>query len=73
MQNKDRNIIAAVLTFFLPGLGHLLQRRFLRAILVFLICIALYVTWYLLVTGLLAFCIHLWAIYDVALFKKASI
>lgn len=56
------NVIAALCSFFIPGLGQLVQGRLLIAIVQFLLAAALWVV-------LLGWIIHLWSILDAALFK----
>ena len=64
-QGSTGNIIAALASFFIPGLGQLLQGRLLMAIIHFVFAIALWVF-------LLGWIIHLWSILDAALFKPKN-
>ena len=73
-QGSTGNIIAAVCSFFIPGLGQLVQARLLPALLFFLVVT---VSWWLASTILLAIVavpvallVHLWAIVDAALWKR---
>lgn len=61
-QGSAGNVIAALCSFFIPGLGQLLQGRLLLAIVQFVLAGAL---WLLL----LGWIIHLWSIIDAALWK----
>ena len=61
-QGSAGNVIAALASFFIPGLGQLLQGRWLLAGFQF---IAAAVLWLIL----LGWIIHLWSIIDAALFK----
>lgn len=61
-QGSGGNVIAALCSFFIPGLGQLLQGRLLMAILMF---VAAGVLWLVL----LGWVIHLWSILDAAKFK----
>jgi hypothetical protein len=61
-QGSAGNVIAALCSFFIPGLGQLLQGRLLMAIIQF--CLAA-ILWFFL----LGWIIHLWSILDAALFK----
>jgi len=61
-QGSGGNVIAALCSFFIPGLGQLLQGRLLKAILMFLLSGIL---WFFL----LGWIIHLWSIIDAAMFK----
>lgn len=56
------NVIAALCSFFIPGLGQLLQGRLLAAIVHF--CLA-GILWIIL----LGWVVHLWSILDAALFN----
>lgn len=61
-QGSGGNVIAALCSFFIPGLGQLLQGRFLMALFMFLAAGALWII-------LLGWIIHLWSILDAAKFK----
>lgn len=61
-QGSTGNVIAAVCSFFIPGLGQLVQGRLIKAIVMFLLAAILWVF-------LLGWIIHLWSILDAALFK----
>lgn len=57
------NVIAALASFFIPGLGQLLQGRLLMAIVQFVLAGVLWIF-------LLGWLIHLWSILDAALYKS---
>lgn len=61
-QGSSGNVIAAICSFFIPGLGQLVQGRLLKAIVMFVLAAVLW--WFLL-----GWIIHLWSILDAALFK----
>lgn len=61
-QGSSGNVIAAVCSFFIPGLGQLVQGRLLKAIVMFVLAIALWIVW-------MGWIIHLWSILDAALYK----
>ena len=61
-QGSSGNVLAAICSFFIPGLGQLVQGRLLMAIVMFVLAAALWIVW----LGLL---IHLWSILDAALYK----
>lgn len=61
-QGSSGNVIAAICSFFIPGLGQLVQGRLLIAIVMFVLAAVLW--WFLL-----GWLIHLWSILDAALFK----
>lgn len=61
-QGSTGNVIAALASFFIPGLGQLLQGRLIIAAIQFALAIIL---WFFL----LGWAIHLWSILDAALWK----
>jgi hypothetical protein len=61
-QGSSGNVIAALASFFIPGLGQLLQGRLFIA--VFQFCLAA-VLWFFL----LGWAVHLWSVLDAALYK----
>lgn len=62
-QGSTGNVIAALASFFIPGLGQLLQGRLLKAGLQFILAGLLWVIW-------MGWIIHLWSIFDAATFEK---
>lgn len=60
-QGSAGNVLAALCSFFIPGLGQLLQARLGMAIVHFVLAIVL---WFFL----LGWIIHLWSILDAAKF-----
>ncbi len=61
-QGSAGNVIAALASFFIPGLGQLLQGRFIKALLMFIFAGLLWVVW-------LGWIIHIWSIIDAALYR----
>ncbi len=61
-QGSTGNVIAALCSFFIPGLGQLIQGRVMMAIIQFVLAGILWVF-------LLGWLIHLWSIVDAAMFK----
>lgn len=61
-QGSGGNVIAALCSFFIPGLGQLLQGRLLMAAFMFVTAGVLWIV-------LLGWIIHLWSILDAATFK----
>lgn len=57
------NVIAALCSFFIPGLGQLLQGRWLLAAFMFVLTAVLWII-------LLGWVIHLWSIIDAALWDS---
>jgi len=62
-QGSTGNVLAALASFFIPGLGQLLQGRVGMAILHFVLAGIL---WFFL----LGWVIHLWSIIDAAVWKR---
>ena len=65
MSAEQLNVIAALASFFIPGLGQLLQGRLVKAIIMFVLAAALWIV-------LLGWIIHLWSILDAALWKPRT-
>lgn len=61
-QGSTGNVIAALSSFFIPGLGQLIQGRLLLATFMFVSACILWWFW-------LGWIIHLWSILNAALFK----
>lgn len=61
-QGSSGNVLAAICSFFIPGLGQLAQGRLLMAIVMFVLAGLLWIIW-------LGWLIHLWSILDAALYK----
>ncbi len=64
-QGSTANVIAALCSFFIPGLGQLIQGRMMIALVQFVLSIVL---WFFF----LGWIIHIWSIVDAALFKAPS-
>ncbi|MCX5665388.1 MAG: hypothetical protein NTY97_11940 [Planctomycetota bacterium] len=62
-QGSSGNVIAALCSFFIPGLGQLLQGRLLIAIVQFVLAAIL---WFIF----LGWIIHIWSILDAALWTR---
>jgi TM2 domain-containing membrane protein YozV len=61
-QGYAGNVIAAVCSFFIPGLGQLVQGRVLAALIQFVLAGLLWII-------LLGWIVHLWSIIDAARWK----
>ena len=61
-QGSSGNVIAALCSFFIPGLGQLLQGRLMMAAIMFILASLL---WFFL----LGWLIHLWSILDAARYR----
>ncbi len=62
-QGSAGNVLAALCSFFIPGLGQLLQGRLLMAVVHFVLAALLWI-------AMLGWIIHLWSILDAAKFKS---
>lgn len=61
-QGSTANVIAALASFFIPGLGQLIQGRFIMAAVHFVLAGLLWLI-------LMGWVIHLWSIIDAAVWK----
>ena len=61
-QGSTGNVVAALCSFFIPGLGQLIQGRLFMAILQFCLASVLWIV-------LLGWAIHLWSVLDAAIWK----
>ena len=59
-QGSTGNVIAAICSFFIPGLGQLVQGRVLKALVMFVLAGVLWFIW-------MGWLVHLWSIIDAAL------
>jgi len=64
-QGSSGNVIAALASFFIPGLGQLIQGRPVKGLIMFVLAGALWLIW-------MGWIIHLWSILDAAWFKPSS-
>jgi TM2 domain-containing membrane protein YozV len=64
-QGSAGNVIAALCSFFIPGLGQLLQGRLIKAVVQFVLAAVLWIV-------LLGWIIHLWSIIDAAMWKPRT-
>lgn len=58
-QGSGGNVLAAICSFFIPGLGQLVQGRILAAFLFFVAAAVLWIVW-------LGWVMHLWSVIDAA-------
>lgn len=61
-QGSTGNVIAAICSFFAPGLGQLVQGRLLAAFIHFILAAVLWIIW-------MGWIVHLWSTLDAARFK----
>jgi len=71
-QGSAGNVIAAICSIFIPGLGQLVQGRFLAAILFFVACSVGYFFYFLIIPAIGAGLLHLWSILSAALYKRSD-
>jgi TM2 domain-containing membrane protein YozV len=64
-QGSTSNVIAAVCSFFIPGLGQLVQGRVLWALIHVIVGAAIWV----ISLGTMGWVVHLWSTIDAALWK----
>ena len=64
-QGSTGNVIAALASFFIPGLGQLIQGRLLKAAIMFVLATVLWLV-------MLGWIVHLWSILDAAMFKPEA-
>jgi hypothetical protein len=64
-QGSTANVIAAIASFFIPGLGQLVQGRLLAAAVQFVLAAVLWVVW-------LGWIVHIWSIVDAARFTPPA-
>lgn len=62
MPGSTGNVIAAVCSVFIPGLGQLVQGQIFKALIMFVLASVLWIF-------LLGWIIHLWSIIDAALYR----
>ena len=68
-QGSGGNVIAAICSFFIPGLGQLVQGRVIPAILFFIVISLCYVGWVIVFPGIIGLFIHLWCIINAARYQ----
>jgi len=64
-QGSAGNVIAALCSFFVPGLGQLLQGRLFKAVFQFVLSAVLWLVW-------MGWIIHLWSVLDAATYKSKA-
>ncbi|SET12032.1 hypothetical protein SAMN05216326_11268 [Nitrosomonas marina] len=69
-QGSGGNVLAAICSFLIPGLGQLVQGRALSALLFFVVVSTNYFFAALIIPAVVGGIIHLWSILDAAKFNK---
>ena len=65
-QGSAGNVIAALASFFIPGLGQLLQGRVLKAVFMFVLAGGVWLVSF----GQLGWIVHLWSVIDAAVYRR---
>jgi TM2 domain-containing membrane protein YozV len=71
-QGSGGNVLAAICSFFIPGLGQLVQGRILAAIIFFVVTAVAWTLTIVLIGWILGPIFHLWAIIDAARYKNSG-
>ncbi len=71
-QGSGGNVISAICSIFIPGLGQLVQGRVLPAILFFIAMAVSWVLTWLLVGWIMVPIVYLWCIIDAAKYKPSN-
>ena len=69
-QGSGGNVIAALCNIFFPGLGQLVQGRILAALLFAIFFFGGAALWFLVVPGIIAAIVYVWAIIDAARYRS---
>jgi TM2 domain-containing membrane protein YozV len=64
-QGSTANVVAAICSFFIPGLGQLVQGRILMALLQFVLATIVWIITF----GTLGWVVHIWSVIDAAIWK----
>ncbi|MDG1490699.1 MAG: hypothetical protein P8R43_02325 [Planctomycetota bacterium] len=70
-RGSSGNVLAALASFFFPGLGQLVQGRLLSAAFLFLGVTIGYSLWFLIIHGIIGFLLHAVSVIDAALWQEA--
>lgn len=65
-QGSTGNVIAALASFFVPGLGQLIQGRLMKALFMFVLAGGVWVISF----GTLGWIVHLWSVIDAAVYRR---
>ena len=70
-QGSAGNVIAALCSFFVPGLGQLVQGKILFGLLVLVAVPVCYWFWFLILPLIIGALLHLWSVVDAALYRRS--
>ena len=65
-QGSTGNVIAALASFFVPGLGQLIQGRLMKALFMFVLAGGVWIISF----GTLGWIVHLWSVIDAAVYRR---
>jgi TM2 domain-containing membrane protein YozV len=68
-QGSAGNVIAAIASFFIAGLGQLVQGRIFTALMFCVVIYTCYFFWVLIIPPIIGVILHAWCIIDAAKFK----
>lgn len=71
-QGSGGNVLAAICSFFIPGLGQLVQGRIFPAILFFIAMIISWALVWVLIGWLMVPIVYLWCIIDAARYNSGN-
>lgn len=71
-QGSGGNVLAAICSFFIPGLGQLVQGRILAAILFFVGMAISWVLVYIAIGWILVPIVYIWCIVDAARYRSSG-
>lgn len=69
-QGSSGNVVAAICNVFLPGLGQLIQGRFIPAVMFAIVCVSGYTFASLIAPAIMAGVFHLFSIIDAATYYR---
>jgi TM2 domain-containing membrane protein YozV len=70
-QGSTGNVIAALCNVFFPGLGHLIQGRFIGAVFFFAVIGVCYFFYFLIIPAIIGGILHLVCILSAALYRPS--
>jgi TM2 domain-containing membrane protein YozV len=71
-QGSGGNVLAAICSLFIAGLGQLVQGRVMKALMFAVVVYVSYALWFTFVLPIIGGIFHLWAIYDAATYKGSD-
>ncbi|MFT5790540.1 MAG: TM2 domain-containing membrane protein YozV [Shewanella sp.] len=68
-QGSAGNVIAAIASFFIAGLGQLVQGRIFSALIFCVIIYTCYFFYFLIIPAIIGFLLHVWCVIDAAKYR----